>query len=421
MIDRHRIVAAIRTPTGTVDLDVVSADLALDEARAPYGQARLVCAMPSPADRARLDLRDGELRLTVESTQDVGGQWDLADLTADIGGSMAALTALMGGQPLWVLTNRYYRPFNPGGGASTMFRAFDLYVLEREFDDVTQQLTVQAASDEARLLGDALIQSTPITPGITALRALCQLVLNRYGAVLQPGPDDAVVAEPDATVWAPGVRAWDYLNPMLEAASLRLWCDELRVWRLTERQSTLPGSVVLTPTGTMIGHRDTMTLDPDVWYDAVVIEYRWSDQATGATTYDYDVAGASPARSMLRLERNAPFPGPGAAQGILDRGRGRGRVVDIEAINDYRVTPGMAATIVPPVPDEDVASEAGYVAGVTWRLPDARMRVSTRTLIDVPPRSWLDFAVGLSWLEIPPGQSWLELTTRREVVTHGER
>ena len=231
--DQHAITARLE-PIG-VTLLVKEAAITLDEGTAPYADIRLTCAMPSPEDRALFDLRAEDIRLVVETTQDFGQTMRVADVTADIGGSMAALTAALGGLALGNLTNRYHRPYNGAAVIGTRARSFNLYVIERAFDDEpdTQECTVIARSDEARLIGDALVSTTPWNPGTTSLRALCELVLDRYGATLQPGPDDATVAEPDATVWKPAVTAWNYLNPMLEAASLRLWCDETGVWRLT--------------------------------------------------------------------------------------------------------------------------------------------------------------------------------------------
>lgn len=403
-VDMHTLLAVLE-PIG-VTLDVKSADVTLDEASAPYADVRLTCAMLSPEDRALFDLRASDIRLSLDIRQDFGEAWSLASLTADIGGSMAALTALLGGLALGNLTNRYYRPWNGSAVIGTRHRILDLYVIQREFDDVGKEVTLTARSDEALLIGDALISTSPLDPASTSLRTISEKVLARYGAPLEPGATDATVAEVDATVWKPGVGAWAYLNPLLEAASLRLWCDELGVWRLTERQSTTPGAVTITPTGTMTGHRDTMTLNPDVWYDAVVVEYRWTD-AFDLNRVEYDVAGPQPAKAVLREKRDqVVYPGPGAAAGILNRGQGRGRVLDVEAVSDYRVSPGMAATVTPP----ETPAQTGFIAAVNWRLPADEMSVSTRGLVDTPPESWLFAPTGLAWLDIAIGTSWLEYT-----------
>lgn len=382
-IDRHSAIALV-TPIG-VTLGVKSVKATLDEGWSPYGQVTLVCSLPSPTDRDLLDLREHDLRLDLRLRRDFGDSGALADLTADIGGSVAALTALMGGQPLSSLTNRYYTPWNGASVRAAVTRNLNLLVTERRFDDIAKELTLTATTDESLLLGDALVSAAPWDPGTTSLKAIVQRVLTRYGATLDAASLDATVAVSTATIQQPGVGMWEYLDPMLEAASLRLWCDDQRVWRITERQSVVDGSVTITPSGSMTGHVDTMTFDPEVWYDAVVVEYRWVDDF-GANHVAVDAAGAQPAKAVLRVVReNTRYPGPGAAAGILTRGQGRGRVLDARAISDYYVTPGMAATIVPPYTD----SQTGYVSSVQWELPEAEMSLATRGLVEISPDSFL--------------------------------
>lgn len=400
-VDAHRATATVQ-PVGVV-LDVQNATVKLDEGWAPYAQVQLVCALPDAADREALDMRVNSLRVAVTVQQDFGAAWSLDTLTDAPAHTVAQLTSLLGGRPLGYLTNLYFRSWNGPSVRPSKRRTFDLFVTEREFDDNAGTLTLQAQSDEARVMGDALIDTVPLDPGTTSLRSICSLVLARYGARLAAGASDAVVAQQTSTIWKPGVKAWAYLTPMLEAAGLRLWCDEKRVWHLDPRQSTIDGSLSISPTDTMVNHRDRMTLNSDVWYDAVVVHYTWTDQY-GLTTEAYDVAGAQPAESVLVIDRPAVYPGPGAAAGILARGQGRGRVLGVRAVSNYDATPGMAATILPP----DTASQTGYVAAVAFELPAAEMDVTTRGLIDTPETSWLYAPAGVSWLDIPAGVSWLD-------------
>lgn len=403
-LDAHDLVVIVQ-PLGLI-LDPTDVRITVDERWSPYCQADVTCVLPEAGVRALLDLRETPLRLDIRARQDFGQAWPLARLTEVIGGSVAALTALLDGGPLGSLTNRYYVPWNEAAVRESHSRSFDLWVKQRELDDTRGLLYAVATSGELLLLNDALATAEPWSPGTTSLRSICALVLARYGAVLDAESLDAIVEEEEATAWTPGRTAWAYLDPMLEAASLRLWCDEIGVWRISARESTAPGAVTLTPTDTMTRHLDRMSLDPETWVDAVIIEYRWTD-AFDLAQVAYDVEGVQPSRAARHIVRESTvYPGPGAAAGILNRAQGRGRVLDVGAVSDYRLTPGMPATITPPETD----AQTGFVSAVTWSWPAAEMTVTTRGLVDTPPTSWLYAPAGVSWLDIPPGLSWLDYT-----------
>lgn len=400
-IDMHSVTATIRELG--IELLVEAVDLSMDESRIPYATARLVCAMPSAEDRDAIDLRDGDLHVDAVLRRDFGRPWSLADLTAAGGGAMAGITSILAGGPLANITHMLFRPWNSFGERQAQRRDLRLLITERVFDDVAKTLTVTAQSLEAHLRGDALLETTAWDPGATDLATICALVLDRYGLALTSSTT-ATVAEVDATLWQPGVTADKYLEPMLEAASLRLWSNEVGEFALSERQSTTPGAVTVTATGTMTEHRDTMTrTDPDVSPDGVAIRYRWVD-AFDLNRTEYDVAGPQPARSVLFLERTTAYPGPGAAAGILNRAAARGRVLDVAAVSDYSIAPGQACTVTPP----DTPAQTGYVSAVEWRLPGAEMNVATRGLVDTPETSWLYAPEGVSWLDVDAGISWIE-------------
>jgi hypothetical protein len=405
MHSAHTLTAVLQ-PLGLA-LDVIDASFTLDEANAPYAELTLTAALPEPADRALIDLRTTALTLAVSIRQDFGTPWAVATITTAplYAGTVASLTALLGGQPLGSLTNRYYQPWNGSSVLSSRTRDAALTVKQRTFNDSTSTLTLTAVSGEDRLVSDALIAVTPWDPGSTSLKQISALVLERYGATLAPESLDATVTESPSTIWQPGVGAWEYLNPLFEAASLRLWCDELGVWRISERQSITPGAVTITPTNDLTELSDTMSLDPAVWYDAVVIEYRWTD-ALDLNAIAYDIAGETVPRSVLRVKRNTIFPGPGAALGVLNRGQGRGRVLNIAALSSYEVSPGISATITPP----NTPALTGYVSAVTWRYPSNEMDVTTRGLIDTPATSWLFTPTGKRWTDIAGGVRWNNYT-----------
>lgn len=400
MIDHHEITATLQ-PIGLA-LKIKTAKVTLDEGWSPYCQAEFTCVLPEGSDRTAVDLRTSELRVVGQMRQDFGATFALAVITAQIGASLAALTTFLASENLGKITRTYYTPWNGASIRGSVIRPFNLYVTERAFDDSAKELTIVAASDDVRLNRDRLNAAALYDPSTLSVREIAQVVVSRYGATLDAAAADATVAMVDATKWRPGVSAVDYLDPMLEAASLRLWCSEVGVWTITERQATTPGAVVLSPTDTMTGHVDRMTLEPEVWADAVIIKYQWNDDL-GVAQESFDRAGATVPRAALSIvKRDTRYPGSGAAAGILERTQNRGRVLDVRAISAYDLTPGMAATITPPA----TIAQTGYLAAITWQLPDAEMNVETRGLVDTPVTAYVYGAVGKKYTDVPIGMTY---------------
>lgn len=213
---------------------------------------------------------------------------------------------------------------------------------------------------------------------------------------------------PDATAattaldWPPGVSGWDYVNPMVQAANLRLWCDELRVWRLDPASTLQPGLLHISELTNATEAEDEITRDAD-WFDSVVIEYR--SVAAGATVLEYDYAGA-PGTKAKKFEYARAKPGSGAAAALLARAQGRGRVLKLEAVSDYDARPGEA--LLATLPDTPIQS--GLVAAVKWRFPESEMAVESRGLVDTPLSAWMFLAPGVKWTDSAVGQSWLAET-----------
>lgn len=380
--DRHSITATI-TPLD-IELKVKEAQLSLDESRAPYAEMRIIAALPDALDMDLIDLTDQELRLSGEIRQDFGTIWDLGTLTETGGGSVAVITSFGGVSPSSI-TNRLFGSWNRINYASQT-RDFDLYITERSYNEVDKEMELRATSNESKLIFDTIVAASSYDPSSTDIATIAQLVLDRHGDTISGVPATGTVAEADATIWQPGHRAWDYLDTILSPEGLRLWSDEQGNWYLTERQTTTPGQLRVSPTNLMVSHTDSMTYDPSVWYDAVVIEYRWVDDL-GENQVAYDVAGATVPRAAYveRLD-DTVYPGPGRAQGMLDRIQSRGRVIDVDAVSRYNATPGQAVTIEPPTG----FAQTGFVVSVTFRLPDAEMEITSRNLTENPVVSWLD-------------------------------
>lgn len=215
-----------------------------------------------------------------------------------------------------------------------------------------------------------------------------------------------VSADLDALTWQPGVTAWDFLEPLVQSAGLRFYCDEQRRWHLVDP--------ALVPASNVSVSEDVNLLDADEsisryaeWFDAVVVRYQWTTDA-GVTRIKYDIASevVGTPKAVLRIDENRPYPGPGYAASVLRRAEGRGRVFGLTALSDYRVTPGdTLKAVIPDTPEQN-----GRVSAVAWDLPSRRMTIRSSGLIDVNPTAWIELAAGQRWIDSPVGESWLEET-----------
>ncbi len=195
--------------------------------------------------------------------------------------------------------------------------------------------------------------------------------------------------------------AWDYLNPLVQSAGLRLYCDEQRDWHLIDDTYVAPGQTSLNYTGTLVGASDTISRDTSEWYDAVVITYTWTD-ALGATQYGYDTASEIGFSKVLHLEYETAYPGPGAAARVLSRATGRGLINELSAVSDYSARPSQPTVVSLP----DVITQTGFLSQLTWTFPDDTMSVKTRGLVETPDTAWVFTPVGRHWNDITAGIHW---------------
>lgn len=199
--------------------------------------------------------------------------------------------------------------------------------------------------------------------------------------------------DPDVFIWKPGVSAWEFLSPLVTSAGMKLFCDELRVWRLiVPSDYSVPGLVSLSGAHNIAEGTDTITRnDPEVFATGVVVKYTWGD-ATNTVHVAYDVAG-TPDKVYL-VEYAQAYPGPGAAQAILARRNGSGRTQDVTAIVAWPTTPGQEASI--SLPGSPL--QHGSVSSVQFPLGDEPlMSVGTRGLIDIPAGSWAAGTPDVTW------------------------
>ncbi len=399
-ISQHSLTARAVLADGI--LSPKAAGVTLDESWSPYVQARLTIAKPADALLEQIDPRTAAVRVILAAKQHYGDFVPVSELTALYGGSVAALTAALGGQSLLSLTAQFYQPWNSFGIRSAATRFFDLLVRDRTIDHETAEVVLELASDEARLQDYALVATVPFNPPTTSVRDLVEMVLARVGSYLDAGAADGTVADL-STTWLPGVSAWDYLAPLVQQAGLRLWCDESRIFHLTTGQEVPAHHVQLSYLETVTRGTDTVSLERDEWCDAVVITYLWTDDA-GVQQRRYDTAQLPGFSKVRSLTYQTPYPGPGAAQQVLNRAQGKGRQQRVDAISDYAVSPGDSASIAFP----GTSIQSGAVTSVTWSLPNDEMTVGTRGLTDTPSTAWILAAYGLTWASLPAGLSWTE-------------
>ena len=400
---------------GATQLSILTGTLTLDESWAPYAQATLEL----PFDAALLTKLDprSKTRLSISATQNYGTSKTLTTLsTLFTTKTIAAATTAWAPYSLGKISAAYFSPYNIAGSSklskfsslygglsvasmSTAYgggyvntissayftnypalinsnyrRSFDLTLRSRTIDVAAATMTLELASDEALLQDFGLVSSLPFAPGILDLRTIVQGILAQVGDYLVDGTTTAVVPTDSAT-WAPGVSAWDYLQPLVQAAGLRLFCDEKRNWYLVTASYVSAGTIDLREAGTMTAATDSISRDDDLWADAVVITYTWTD-ALGATQLAYDTASVTGYSKVKHITKERPYPGAGAAAALLARTTARGRASEVSALSNYQTTPGQACTIVL----NSFTTQAAYISSVTWAHPGDEMTIKTRTI-----------------------------------------
>ena len=409
VISKHTATADVVTASGRLRLPVKDAQVTLDEAWAPYVQASLTCSTPEPAVLAQIDPRTRtRVHLTLE--QRFGESQPASALSAAYAGASAAtFSAAYAGQNAVAVSNDYGQPYNAFGMRPSTRRRFNLGLRTRHVDSLTGTMRLDLASNEATAQDQLLVAKVPSgAPGPSVAQAV-DFALLQIGESLGDAIDYSVPgdADPDAFVWLPGVSAWAYADGLVKAAGLRLWCDELRRWHLTEPLLGTGRLLAMTTSTTALSE----DLDREgQWHDAVVVEYRWNN-ASGEQQTRYDVAGATRSNRALHVLADRAWPGAGAANAILQRARGRGRKVVAQAVSDYSATPGDQVNI----RLTDSGQNVGIVSSVTWNLSADEMTVTTRDLTETSIYSWAYAAPGLAWDEIPSGTDWTEYDPTEEV------
>lgn len=369
-----------------------------DEAWAPYIGAEIVAPMVSPEVRDLLDPRE-HARVRVSCVARFGTPTPVADVTADVGGDLAVINAAWSDRTLRSITADYTTPYNTFGVRDSQVLQADLAVRSVVDDPIDGTTTIRLGSDEVLAQDYKLVTSQPVDLATTSVRTATEFVLAAIGADLQPGPADGTI-DAASTVWEPGTSAWDFLVPLVEAAGLRLWCDERRRWWLTP-PLTFGSDVYAATSSSLVDDQHAMDVE-EGYADAVVIRYTWVD-ALGATQVAYDTAGSPRARKVIRLDRDRPIPAIGAAAYVLDRTRRRGLSKSLVQVSDYTVRPGHTV-----VASGEAGVFYGLASAVEFSLESDEMRVRTRELTEATRYSWGTQPVGHRWQDVPVGVSWTD-------------
>jgi len=396
-ISRHNISAIYKN----FNIPIIDAEITMDDSWSPYVQASF--STPFTEEIAQiLDPRSGN-RITLFTEQVFGNSDPISVWSSLYGGqTIAALTSAYGSGFIYEVSAPHYFPYNNFGARSSTIRNFNLSIRSRAINHENGIITVDLASDEALLIDYALVSSEIFQPAILDIRNLINLVLEDIGTRLAFDNNDTGTIEDGSQYWEPGQTAWDYLAPLVQQTGLSLYCDEKRIWHLVKDSFIASGQTSLDYTNTLTQATEIISRESNDWYDAVVIKYTWTD-ALGATQNAYDTANsANPTKVLSLTYEDQRYPGAGAAQRVLDRAQGRGRVNEVTAVSDYNTTPRQPATINLPFTD----IQTGFVSAVTFSYPSDTMQVKTRGLINTPSTAWVFQPVGRRWQDISTGVSW---------------
>ncbi|MDJ1115383.1 DUF859 family phage minor structural protein [Microbacterium dauci] len=272
--------------------------------------------------------------------------------------------------------------FQGEDGPVVQERTFNLGVRRRPAAYGSGIITVDLASDEA-LLGDYRpLANVTAMAGMTSIRAVVSYVLDRAipGAVLAPSDDRAPVgedADEEALLWKAGESAIEFLHPLVQALGLRLVCDEARVWTLRDANYTGDGDVLNLTTGVnLIEAQDTIDRDGDLWFDARITRYRWTDSG-GAQRERVDAfALRTPYSRASLVTLNSPYPGPGRSEYAVRRAQQRGREVSATIVADWNTRAEQPATFTFP----DAPTQFGAIQTVEFNLANDEMTVTARTM-----------------------------------------
>lgn len=208
-------------------------------------------------------------------------------------------------------------------------------------------------------------------------------------------------ATPDALTWKAGQSAMSFLSPLVQAAGLRLVCDENRVWTLRATGFKSDGVLSVRHAVNLVDGSEKISRRDEDWFDAAVARWRWTDR-NGQSQERTDSYALAASYSRVRLfEFTTPYPGPGFAEYAVKRAQGRGREVTVTTVSDWTATAEQDVQIVL----DGAATQTGQTISVAFNFDRDEMTINTRT-IDTAPGAWILLPVGEKWTDSPAGASW---------------
>lgn len=184
----------------------------------------------------------------------------------------------------------------------------------------------------------------------------------------------------DLLVMRAGVSAMDFLVPIVQAAGLRLMCDENRVWTLRDEDYSAPGALAIRHGLNLIDGTERISRSDEHWFDGAVVIYTWTDAiGTARRMVDSFALTTTPSRVVTIERTDVPYPGPGFAEYVVRRAQGRGREVSATAVADWTARAEQPVQIVL----DGAPTQVGRASRLVFDLDRDEMTVSTRT-IDTP-------------------------------------
>lgn len=183
---------------------------------------------------------------------------------------------------------------------------------------------------------------------------------------------------------------WGLMDDAAARTGKRVYCDEFRTWRVTSRPESagkISHELAVGENGTIMVSQSTLSREP--WYNAVCLQYRWTDAERvehvvigralvqsgefSVSVVGHKVHYEEIARPINQAAANA------AAAAKLRNLVTRGRSLELEAAAAYWLRPGMTTRVTLPTG----APALHLVQSVKFMPLDGRMRVSTRQPLNV--------------------------------------
>lgn len=184
----------------------------------------------------------------------------------------------------------------------------------------------------------------------------------------------------DLLLWEAGQNAMEFLMPLVQYAGYRLVCDEQRRWTLRSANYVAPGSIAIRDGINLQDGGDTINRDSDIWHDAAVAVYTWTDSQNVRQERLDSFQLVTPPKRVKRFNFTTPYPGPGFAEYAVRRAQGRGREVTATIRANWEATAEQATTIVL----NGAPTQTGRAGRLIFDLGRNEITVTARTADTIP-------------------------------------